>query len=290
MRFPVGSTVIGFALIAAVAPVGSAAAAAPARFPVATRTGVPSLRTATTFESGVHWAVRRHAGLPVPKKLEATPGDRSVKVSWSRDTGATSFEVFDAGSAGGENYHAAAACRTKATTCTVHGLQNGTEYFFTVKALEGTTASAPSKEVHATPSTPGGHHHHGGSATNLTGSWAIRGQATINGGECRASIAGTMTLHPAGGDGYSGQEKVAFHTLTGGSCGGDASYTTALGLTLRGGRVEFRSGLLDIGSSGVFAASGAGSGFAVRRHGGKLVFQTDTSQGSFVTKATYTHS
>ena len=88
-----------------------------------------------------------------PSGVGASPGNGTASVTWSSDSGATSYEVFDATTSGAENYSGATACIATAPTdtCTVNGLTNGTEYFFTVKASNIGGTSGPSLEVHATP-------------------------------------------------------------------------------------------------------------------------------------------
>ncbi len=91
-----------------------------------------------------------------PTGVGASAGNASASVSWSSDAGATSYKVFDATSPGGENPGGATACTANASTftCTVSGLTNGTEYYFTVVATNGGGSSGQSTEVHATPEPP----------------------------------------------------------------------------------------------------------------------------------------
>ncbi len=91
-----------------------------------------------------------------PSGVGASSANASVIVTWSSDAGATSYEVFDATTPGAENYLGATACTASAptVTCTVSGLTNGTEYYFTVVAVNGGGNSSPSSEVHATPEPP----------------------------------------------------------------------------------------------------------------------------------------
>ena len=91
-----------------------------------------------------------------PSGVGASAANAAVSVSWSSDSGATSYQVFDATGPGGENYSSPAACTANAPTltCTVSGLTNGTQYYFTVVALNGGGSSSASSEVHATPEPP----------------------------------------------------------------------------------------------------------------------------------------
>ena len=109
--------------------------------------------TAALFSPGVLCPFSPPAA---PSGVSASAGNGSASVSWSSDSGATSYEVFEATSSGGENYGGATACTANAPTdtCTVSGLTNGTEYYFTVEADNAAGTSAPSSEVHATPEPP----------------------------------------------------------------------------------------------------------------------------------------
>ena len=84
-----------------------------------------------------------------PTGVVATAGNGSVSLSWTASTGATSYHVYQGTSAGGEA--ATAVATTSGTTATVSGLTDGTAYYFTVAAVNGSGNSAPSAEVNATP-------------------------------------------------------------------------------------------------------------------------------------------
>lgn len=89
-----------------------------------------------------------------PTDVKALPGDGSATVSWTAPSYTGSYPIT--------NYRVisqpgALSCLVAApeTSCTVSGLTNGTEYTFTVEALNGAgwgTPSAPSNPV--TPSAP----------------------------------------------------------------------------------------------------------------------------------------
>jgi sugar lactone lactonase YvrE len=97
------------------------------------------------------------AGLsgPGPSGLSASPGDSQVQLSWGAVNGASSYQVFDATSPGAEDYAGPPACSSDTTSCTATLLANGTQYYFTVEALNPGGASPPSAEVSATPEGPG---------------------------------------------------------------------------------------------------------------------------------------
>jgi sugar lactone lactonase YvrE len=117
--------------------------------PVATVSG-----STTGLEGPLGIAIE--AAPAAPGGVSASAGDAQVNVSWAPVTGAASYEVFEATSPGAEDYPGAPACTTglTATACTVGALANGTQYYFTVEALGGGGASAPSAEVSATPQAP----------------------------------------------------------------------------------------------------------------------------------------
>jgi hypothetical protein len=87
-----------------------------------------------------------------PGQVTATAGNASAVVSWTVPSSAGSFAVSTyqvTSSPGGRT------CLTSATSCSVSGLTNGTDYTFTVKALNGAgwgAASEPSNTV--TPRGP----------------------------------------------------------------------------------------------------------------------------------------
>lgn len=86
--------------------------------------------------------------LNAPVALKAAVGDGTVALSWSRMAGARSYKVFVA-------RHPEAKAITHFETThhryTVHKLQNGATYYFTVTARYAGGESAPSTAVSATP-------------------------------------------------------------------------------------------------------------------------------------------
>lgn len=112
--------------------------------------------TVTTGDGWTNTATKQITVLPAskpgtPAGVKATPGNGLVKVGWNAVAGAASYKVYDATTSNGETYNAAAACTSKAPSCTVTGLTNGTTYFFTVEAVNAAGHSTPSTEVTAKP-------------------------------------------------------------------------------------------------------------------------------------------
>ena len=136
-----------------------------------------------------------------PSGVSASPANASASISWSSDSGATSYEVFDATSPGGENYGGATACTASAPTdtCTVNGLTNGTEYFFIVEATNGGGTSGPSSEVHATPEPPAPAHPSGVSASAGNGSASVSWSS-----DSGATSYEVFEATSPGGENYSG--------------------------------------------------------------------------------------
>jgi subtilase family serine protease len=94
--------------------------------------------------------------IPVPPSgLTATPGTQQVTLSWTASVGATSYDVYQGTSSGGE---AATPVQTAVTgtTFTVSGLTGGTTYYFKVAAVDAGGVSARSAEAYATPTSPKG--------------------------------------------------------------------------------------------------------------------------------------
>ncbi|MFA5941569.1 MAG: fibronectin type III domain-containing protein [Sinimarinibacterium sp.] len=85
---------------------------------------------------------------PAPTNLTATAGDSQVTLNWTASTGASSYNVYQGTSAGGETL---AATGITGTSRTVTGLTNGTTYFFKVAAVNPTGVSALSNGASATP-------------------------------------------------------------------------------------------------------------------------------------------
>lgn len=87
---------------------------------------------------------------PVPANVSATAADGSVTLSWSPSTGATSYNVYQGSTAGGEAQTPVLTGVT-ASTATITGLTDGTPYYFKIAAVGASGTSAQSGEASATP-------------------------------------------------------------------------------------------------------------------------------------------
>lgn len=83
--------------------------------------------------------------LPAPTGLAATVGDTRVALSWNGVDGATSYQVYRNGTQ--------ITTRTS-TTYTDTNVSNGNTYTYTVRAVSGSSVSADSNAVQATPVAP----------------------------------------------------------------------------------------------------------------------------------------
>jgi hypothetical protein len=111
-----------------------------------------------------------------PTGVAASAGNAQVGLTWTASSGATSYNVYQGTSAGGEG-KTAVQTGIASTSATVTSLTNGTPYYFTVAAVNAIGTSSPSSEVSATPTAPstgggggGGGSHGGGGAFSL---WAL---------------------------------------------------------------------------------------------------------------------
>ena len=85
----------------------------------------------------------------VPTGLTATAGNGQVALSWSASSGATSYTVKRATSAGGPYTNIA---NVSATSYTDTSVTNGTTYYYVVSASNSAGGSANSSQASATPS------------------------------------------------------------------------------------------------------------------------------------------
>jgi subtilase family serine protease len=89
-----------------------------------------------------------------PSGLSATAGTQEVSLSWTASAGASSYDVYQGTSSGGE---AAAPVQTvSGTSVTISGLTGGTTYYFKVAAVDAGGVGARSAEAYATPTSPSG--------------------------------------------------------------------------------------------------------------------------------------
>src|SRR6266571_3922766 len=89
--------------------------------------------------------------LAVPTGVTATPGNGNVTVAWLAVSGATSYNIYWSTTAG---VTPANGTKISGMTNNFHlltGLTNGTTYYFVVTVVFGTTESAASTQVSATP-------------------------------------------------------------------------------------------------------------------------------------------
>ena len=90
--------------------------------------------------------------LVAPTALVATPGNSLVALNWSASPGATSYQVYQSTGSGYSPVPSTDGGRPTSTSTVVSGLGDGSTYSFEVVAeATGTTSSAPSSSVNATP-------------------------------------------------------------------------------------------------------------------------------------------
>ena len=95
------------------------------------------------------------APLPAPTGLTATPGDKTVLLTWTAVPGAATYNVYRGTAANGEATTPVASSLA-APTFTNTGLTNGTAYFFKVAAVSAAASVGnKSNEVSVTPTAPG---------------------------------------------------------------------------------------------------------------------------------------
>ena len=92
-------------------------------------------------------------GLEAPANLAAQAGDGYVQLTWSAVPSATSYAVYMSTTQHDSNPTVVTPSISQ-TLYTVTGLQNGTTYYFTVRATSGSTEGPASSEVAGTPVAP----------------------------------------------------------------------------------------------------------------------------------------
>ncbi len=114
----------------------------------ATTTATATTTTATTAAPTTTTALL----LVAPTALVATPGNSLVALNWSASPGATSYQVYQSTGSGYSPVPSTDGGRPTSTSTVVSGLGDGSTYSFEVVAeATGTTSSAPSSSVNATP-------------------------------------------------------------------------------------------------------------------------------------------
>jgi sugar lactone lactonase YvrE len=113
-----------------------------------TTTATATTTTATTAAPTTTTALL----LVAPTALVATPGNSLVALNWSASPGATSYQVYQSTGSGYSPVPSTDGGRPTSTSTVVSGLGDGSTYSFEVVAeATGTTSSAPSSSVNATP-------------------------------------------------------------------------------------------------------------------------------------------
>lgn len=97
--------------------------------------------------SGVTFTVS--VGLSAPTNLKATAGNAQVALSWTAAAGATSYNLKRATTSGGP--YASVSSSVAGTSYVDTLLANGQTYYYVVSAVSGTSESANSAQVSATP-------------------------------------------------------------------------------------------------------------------------------------------
>lgn len=119
-----------------------------------TMTGYQAM--AMTWRAGIQAYLNEGGSAPAaPTGLSATAGNTQVSLSWTGSSGATSYNLYRGTTAGGESTTPVATGIT-ATSYTNTGLTNGATYYYKVKAVNSSGASAYSNEASATPTAPAG--------------------------------------------------------------------------------------------------------------------------------------
>jgi subtilase family serine protease len=90
-----------------------------------------------------------------PSTLSASAGNGSVTLTWAAATGATTYNVYQGTSSGGESAQPVSS-GLSGTSTTISGLSNGTTYYFTVAGVDAGGASAMSPQTQGTPTAPAG--------------------------------------------------------------------------------------------------------------------------------------
>ena len=93
--------------------------------------------------------------LSAPTLNVASAGDGILTLGWTAPAAATSYNIYEGTTPGGESATPIKANLTGNTT-TINGLTNGSTYYFTVVAFNATSTSPQSNEVSAAPASVAG--------------------------------------------------------------------------------------------------------------------------------------
>jgi len=156
---------------------------------------------------GLSVAVEVTAGAPpAPTNLAAQPGNASASLTWTASSGATSYNVYQGTSSGGENSTPVATGIT-GTSYTVTGLTNGTTYYFKVAAVSTGGTSGYSNETSTTPQPP---------ATTVY-SYSVNYDTASNVSGYNDSVMGTWSVVTSGGNsGYDSLNRLVAAKATAG--------------------------------------------------------------------------
>ncbi|HEV2284442.1 MAG TPA: protease pro-enzyme activation domain-containing protein, partial [Steroidobacteraceae bacterium] len=119
--------------------------------------------------------------LPAPSGLAAAPSGQSVQLSWTADTHAATYNVYQA-SASGQEGTTPVQTAVAGTSATVTGLQFATTYYFTVAAVAalGTSRQSGELQTMTVPAAPAGLSAMAGNATASLTWTAVTGAASYN--------------------------------------------------------------------------------------------------------------
>lgn len=92
---------------------------------------------------------------PSPANLAASNGNGQIVLSWTASAGASSYNVYEGATSGGEGTTPIASGITT-NSFTVTGLTNGSSYYFTVAAVNSIGTSGPSNEAQGKTALPSG--------------------------------------------------------------------------------------------------------------------------------------
>ena len=141
-----------------------------------------------------------------PTALTATAGNAQVTLSWKASSGASSYDVYQGSSAGGEK-SVPVDTGISGTSAIITGLSNGSSYYFVVTAVNDAGQSPKSNEAKAAlaaaPATPASlSASTGGSSGSIVLSWSASSgaasysvyQGTSSDGEAKSAVKSGITI------------------------------------------------------------------------------------------------